>query len=192
MKQWIKTDRAEIDKKLQQLESDKSFKKLKKQEFNILGTEEKDQLQLVNALNEFRNYYFQADVNPDSSRYSKRWWRTEINKLKAKAKQKDPKGLSSARKIDFLRGQLHNQVSKAKTLNKSTLILDMHSINLMLYPQSVWFHWQHAILLAQHAGKKEASVYLKLSKKINENQLNQIRQNPGFAPLRKKYPYLFI
>lgn len=191
LRNFGQTDKFGISNKLDEIESDKTYKKEKKQEQNILNNEQSRQLEHVKALSEFRKYHFQIDVNPDSAKYSMQWWKSEIGRLKSKAKQNDAKGLSNARMIDFLRGQVHNQVANAKVLNKADLILSMHEINLLLYPNSVWFNWQHAILLAQYEGEKQATAYLKQSKKINQGLLNQIRQNPAFAGLKSKYAYLF-
>lgn len=184
-------ENADVSKKTEQFESEKKFDKYLKQEDKILQDEEEDQIKLVQALNEFRSYYFRPGFNPDSGQYALRWWKSEIGQISNKVNTESAKGLSAARLIDFLRGQVHNQVQSAKMFNNSNLILSMHELNLYLYPNSVWFLWNQAVLCAQYNKKEEALLYIERAKKINNGLLTQITQNIAFSSFKDQFPYLF-
>ncbi|WP_176214803.1 dienelactone hydrolase family protein [Reichenbachiella faecimaris] len=180
-----------INEKILAIESEKKLDKAIKQEEKILQNEEEEQIALVKALNEFRSYFFRPGFDPDSGQYSLRWWKSEIGQISNKVSLDNSKGLSAARLIDFLRGQVHNQVQGAKAFNNVELILSMHELNLYLYPNSIWFLWNQAIYCAQYNQKDKAISYLKKAKKINDELLLKIQQYPMFNGLRDQYTYLY-
>ncbi|MEP2024735.1 MAG: hypothetical protein ABJH98_01885 [Reichenbachiella sp.] len=191
LKNFKDFNHSTINERILDIESEKKFDKAFKQEEKILKNEEEEQIALVKALNEFRSYFFIPNFEADSGKYSLRWWKSEIGQISGKVSPDNSKGLSAARLIDFLRGQVHNQVQSAKTFNNPKLVLSMHELNLYLYPNSIWFLWNQSILCAQFNQKEEAMDHLKKAKKINIKLLHQIQQNPAFNGLKSQYSFLY-
>ncbi len=128
------------------------------------------------------------------SEYGLPWWKTEIRKLHKWSGTQDPAtALMADRIIDGLRGAFHIMITEANDYSRFEIAATLNQIMLLMYPDSVVYHFNQAVYLALQGHYKKAEKWLSTAQELDTELLNRLRSNPLYDGLKsqKEYEFLF-
>ncbi len=176
--------------KVEEMVAAKALKKSRKADIKDLEFEDKRQQMISEALQNTKVVFFNPAL-VDSANSQLTWWKQEIANLKRMAKREDKKGFLSRRLIDHLRGNLYVIQQEALGMNRLDFAIFISELQLEMYENSIWYLWNHAILLATSGNQNESEEYLDKAKAIDQQTLDAIRSDPRYSSLKSKFPGLF-
>ncbi len=172
-----------------ELAANKTLKKIKKADERDLLFEEREQIKLNTALNESEKFII--NDRKDSTIYTQSWWKKEITALQKKASGAGRRAYLNERLLNHLAAFLYGLGQKAEQLNRLDLGLFVNDLNLMIYPEAVWFKWQRAMLYARSGDRHSAEKQLAEAQRMDPLQLKEILVQSRWESLRREYPFLF-
>jgi tetratricopeptide (TPR) repeat protein len=180
-----------VNAAVSRLEQEKTIQKALKKHNKRLDKEEAKQKEYIQGMADMKRHSLYPSISRDTLVYNLTWWKNEVKRLRKTVVKKTREADYSARLMDFIRGLYWTNYQDALSLNQYDLAATLNLIMIEMFPESVWYKWTHATILAKAGKRGEAINYLKRAARLDSKALSEIRGHPQFNSLRLPFPWLF-